>query len=104
MLILAHRGASKYAPENTLPAFRKALELGIDGVEFDVQLTRDKVPVVIHSDHLAPWTTTYEFVYRTPLRALETIDVGSVFGAAFAGERIPTLEAVLALLAERPPR
>ncbi|MBI2346418.1 MAG: hypothetical protein HYV03_05970 [Deltaproteobacteria bacterium] len=99
MLILAHRGASKYAPENTLPAFRKAIELEVDGVELDIQLTKDKVPVVLHSDKLTELTTTYLFAHATPLRALKTIDAGSPFSPAFAGERIPALDEVLALLA-----
>ena len=49
-LVWAHRGASGYAPENTLEAFRKAVEMGADGVELDVQLTKDGELVVIHDD------------------------------------------------------
>ncbi|HEY6042485.1 MAG TPA: glycerophosphodiester phosphodiesterase family protein, partial [Anaerolineae bacterium] len=52
MVILGHRGASAVAPENTLVAFRRALELGADGFEFDVTLTRDHVPIIIHDDTL----------------------------------------------------
>lgn len=98
-LIIAHRGASKYAPENTLPAFRRAIDLGVDGVELDLQLTHDKVAVVLHEETLTPFTTTYSTVSATPFRALKTIDIGSHFGSAFAGERIPTLDEVLECLA-----
>jgi glycerophosphoryl diester phosphodiesterase len=52
MIIWAHRGARRQAPENTLPAFRRAVELGAEGVEFDVQLSADGVPVVIHDETL----------------------------------------------------
>lgn len=97
--IIAHRGASKYAPENTLPALQKAIDLGVDAVEIDIQLTQDKVPVVFHNDDLLPFTTTYQFIHGTPLRSLKTVDVGSHFGTAFRGERIPTLEEALTLLA-----
>lgn len=100
--IIAHRGACKYAPENTIPAIRKAVALGVDGIEIDVQLTRDKVPVIIHSNELTPHTTTYDFVHRTALRALRTIDVGSHFAPDFYQERIPTLEEALEVL--RPSR
>ncbi|MBI4238502.1 MAG: glycerophosphodiester phosphodiesterase [Deltaproteobacteria bacterium] len=97
-LIIAHRGAAKYAPENTLPAFQKAIDLCVDGVELDLQLTKDKVPVVIHEETLTPFTTTYPTVQSAPLRALRTIDIGSHFGPAFAGERVPTLDEVLECL------
>ena len=53
-LIIGHRGASAIAPENTIAAFRLALAAGADGVEFDVRLTRDGIPVVIHGDNLEP--------------------------------------------------
>ncbi len=101
-LIIAHRGACKYAPENTLEAIAKAIELQVDGIEIDVHLSRDKVPVVIHSGELAAFTTTYDFVHRTPLRALKAIDVGSHFGASFRNASIPTLEEALTLLAPSP--
>ncbi|MGB4916244.1 MAG: glycerophosphodiester phosphodiesterase family protein, partial [Propionicimonas sp.] len=52
MMIWAHRGARRQAPENTLPAFRRAVELGAEGVEFDVQLSADGIPVVIHDETL----------------------------------------------------
>lgn len=98
MLIFAHRGASKYAPESTLAAFRTAIDQTADGVEFDLQLTKDKVPVVIHDHMLRAFTTSYVDVQSATVRAIKTLDVGSNFGPAFAGEKIPTLEEVLTLL------
>lgn len=97
-LIFAHRGACKYAPENTIPAFEKAIAMGAYGVEIDVRLTRDKVPVVIHSDELEEHTTTYGFVHSTSLRALKTIDIGSHFDSSFHTERVPTLAEALEVL------
>ena len=52
--IVAHRGANREAPENTLPAFRRAIEMGVQGIELDVQYTRDNVPVVRHDPTLDP--------------------------------------------------
>lgn len=101
-LIIAHRGACKYAPENTLEAIDKAMALHVDGIELDVHLSQDKVPVVLHSSELAAFTTTYDFVHRAPLRALKTIDVGTHFGEAFRQARIPTLEEALQRLAPSP--
>ncbi|MBI2343524.1 MAG: hypothetical protein HYV02_04245 [Deltaproteobacteria bacterium] len=101
-LVIAHRGACKYAPENTLSALTKAIALGVDGVEIDVQLTRDKVPVVLHENALHAVTTTYRFVHQTPLRALQTIDVGAPFGTQPTRERIPTLAEALETLRPSP--
>lgn len=77
----------------------KAIALQVDGIEIDVHLSHDKVPVIIHSGDLVEFTTTYDFVHRTPLRALKTIDVGSHFGEAFRHTRIPTLDEALQCLA-----
>lgn len=101
-LIFAHRGASTLAPENTLPAFAKAIELGADGVELDVHLTQDGVPVVLHDADLGRYTSSHRVVWDTPFRALQTIDVGRPFHADFTGTRIPTLTQVLTLLAASP--
>lgn len=108
-LIIGHRGASAVAPENTLAAFERALTDGADGIEFDVQLARDRVPVVIHDASLR----------RTGLRAgsiaalssveLGQVDVGTWFNLRYptlahplyADERIPTLASVFALTKER---
>jgi len=98
--IVAHRGASRSAPENTLAAFRRAHEEGARWVEFDVKLARDGEPVVIHDETLERTTTGRGRVAETPLAALRTFDAGAWFGPGFAGERIPLLDEVLDLLAE----
>lgn len=90
-LILAHRGMRREAPENTIPAFEKCLTAGIDGIEFDVMLSADKIPVVIHGNDLSDHTSTYSSVDTTPLVALQSLDV--------RGGTIPTFESVIKLLA-----
>lgn len=98
MLVYAHRGFSAQAPENTLASFQAALDAGADGVELDVTLSADGVPVVMHDDTLERTTTGHGLVWRQPLSLLRTLDAGVWFGPGFAGERVPTLEEVLALL------
>jgi len=93
---LAHRGFSGRAPENTLAAFRLAEEAGADGFEFDVQVTADGVPVVIHDEFVDRTTNGTGLVNRLTYAQLRQLDAGSWFGAAFAGEPIPTLEEVIA--------
>jgi len=95
-LILAHRGASHAAPENTLLAFHYAVTAGADGVELDVHLTADGVPVVIHDENVEATTEGSERVTGMTLAQVKTLDAGSYAGAAFAGTRVPTLEEVLA--------
>jgi glycerophosphoryl diester phosphodiesterase len=95
-LNIAHRGASAVAPPNTLAAFRRAADLGADGVELDVHLCADGVPVVIHDFTVDATTDGSGRVGDMPLAALRELDAGSRFDPAFAGERIPTLEEVFA--------
>lgn len=96
--IFAHRGASSDAPENTLPAFKLAIEQGADGVEFDVHLTSDKIPVVIH-DESADRTGTLGglIVQRTFDQWMES-DFGIWKKSSFTGTRLPSLSEVLELL------
>ncbi len=101
VLNIAHRGASAAAPPNTLAAFRKAAELGADGVELDVHLSADGVPVVIHDFTVDGTTDGTGRVRDLPLAALRELDAGSRFDPAFAGERIPTLEEVFAEIGGR---
>lgn len=99
-LIIAHRGARKYAPENTMPAFRKVLELDcVDGVEFDTLLTKDKVPVISHSNDLSELTATHSFIHDLTYKELQDVDAGSHFHPDFTGEKIPKLASVLELYA-----
>ncbi len=95
--VIAHRGARREAPENTLLAFQKAIDLGAGGIEFDVLLTSDKVPVVTHDDDLSVLTQVRGYVHATPFDTVRTLDVGSHFSAQFAGTTMPTLSEVLEL-------
>lgn len=97
-LIIAHRGASGHAPENTMTAFRQAVDLGADGLELDVTMSRDRRVVVIHDDTLDRTTTGKGLVHETEWRALHTLDAGRWFAPEFAGERIPLLQEVLELV------
>ncbi len=94
--VIGHRGAAAYAPENTLAGFRLAARLGVSWVEFDVQLTADDVPVVIHDARLDRTTDGIGRVRRTPLARLKRLDAGRWLAPGFAGERVPTLEEALA--------
>ncbi|NLE77650.1 MAG: glycerophosphodiester phosphodiesterase [Chloroflexi bacterium] len=100
-LFFGHRGARQAAPENTLAAFRRALEMGADGVELDVQLSSDGVPVVIHDWTLGRTTDGHGPVARHRAAGLQALDAGGWFAPEFSGERIPTLEEVLAELGTR---
>lgn len=101
VLNIAHRGASKVAPPNTLAAFVKAVELGADGIEFDVHLSADGVPVVIHDFAVDATTDGHGRVADMTLAQLKALDAGSRFDLAFAGERIPTLGEVLDAVGDR---
>lgn len=99
MQIIAHRGASGTCPENTLPAFRRAVELGAHMIELDVQLTRDGHPVVIHDQTLDRTTSGRGAVRRRTLAEIAVLDAGRWFAGRFAGARVPTLRDVLAEIA-----
>lgn len=94
-LNIAHRGASAAAPPNTLAAFKKAVELGADGIEFDVHFSADGVPVVIHDFTVDATTDGSGRVADLTLAQLKQLDAGTRFDPAFTGERIPTLDEVL---------
>jgi glycerophosphoryl diester phosphodiesterase len=94
-MVIAHRGASSYAPENTLAAFDLALRMGVHQIELDVQSTRDGHIIVMHDDTLNRTTDASGPVATHTLAALRELDAGSWFGSAFSGERIPTYEEVL---------
>jgi glycerophosphoryl diester phosphodiesterase len=100
-LNFAHRGASYEAPENTLAAFLLAVELGADGIEFDVQLSLDGEVVVIHDFALETTTDGEGRVCEKSLRELKRLDAGSHFDRAFADQRIPTLQEVIDAVGHR---
>ncbi|MGV8049337.1 MAG: glycerophosphodiester phosphodiesterase [Anaerolineaceae bacterium] len=93
-LIIAHRGASTLAPENTLAAFRLAYQLGADGIELDVMLSADNELVVIHDDSVNRTTNGSGKVAKMPFAALRELDAGSNFSQAFRGEKLPNLSEV----------
>ena len=95
MLVIAHRGASGYAPENTLAAFKRALALGATFIETDLQLSRDARFVAIHDDTVNRTTNGTGKVHDLSLADLRRLDAGSWFGSEFTGERIPTLDEIL---------
>jgi len=102
-LIIGHRGASRDAPENTIAAFDLAIEQHADGIEFDVQLSKDGVPVVIHDPMLRRTTSGRGPVRGHTLAELKQLDAGFWFdrafparaGPSYVGERIPTLAETL---------
>jgi glycerophosphoryl diester phosphodiesterase len=99
--VIAHRGASREAPENTLAAFDEALRQGCDAIECDVQLSRDGVPVVYHDRTLTRAGGGRRRVARLAVDELTRLDPGRRFDRCFEGEHIPTLEAVLERYARR---
>lgn len=101
VLNLGHRGASGHAPENTLAAVQAAMELGAEGVEIDVHLTRDYEVVLLHDDLLQRTTNGIGAVQDFDLVELKTLDAGSWFSLAYVSEPIPTLQQVLRLASNR---
>ncbi|MDZ7290776.1 MAG: glycerophosphodiester phosphodiesterase family protein [candidate division KSB1 bacterium] len=94
----AHRGASGYAPENTLAAFRLAMEMGAEMCELDVQQTADDRLVVMHDNTLDRTTNGKGNVWEMTLAELQKYDAGSWFDPRFAGETLPSLEQVVELV------
>lgn len=98
--VIGHRGAAASAPENTLASIRKAHEQGATWVEFDVKLTADGLPILMHDDRLERTTDGQGRVAQTTLAEIRVLDAGSWFGDAFRGERVPTFENALQLCAD----
>ncbi len=99
--VIAHRGASAHAPENTLAAFELAVAQGADAIEFDVKLTRDGHVVVLHDQTVDRTTDGRGDLREFPLEALRQLDAGARFADRFRGERIPTLEEVFEAVGRR---
>jgi glycerophosphoryl diester phosphodiesterase len=98
VLNIAHRGASGSFPENTLAAFRAAIEAGAEMCELDVQLTRDGAVVVIHDDTVDRTTDGTGAVAAMTLAEIKQLDAGVKFDNRFAGEPVPTLDQVFELV------
>ncbi len=94
MVIIAHRGSSGSAPENTLAAFRLAVKAGVDMIELDVRLTADRHLVVFHDRRLGRTVQGSGPVWTKTLAELRALDAGSWFGSRFRGENMPTLQEV----------
>jgi glycerophosphoryl diester phosphodiesterase len=101
ILRIAHRGAAGTRPELTRPAFERALELGVDMIELDVQLTRDGELVVLHDRQLGRTVAGSTPVRTHTLAELQGLDAGVWFAPTWAGAQVPSLDEVLALTAGR---
>ena len=101
VLNLGHRGASYDAPENTMPAFQLAAEMGADGIEFDVQLSKDNEAVIIHDFRVDKTTDGSGLVKTKTLAELKVLDAGSHFNPDFANTPPPTLAELLTTLGPR---
>jgi len=99
--IIAHRGASGHAPENTFAAFERAVELGARFIETDLQLTRDAQFVAIHDAYLDRTTNGHGAVHDRTLAELRELDAGKWFDREFMDQRIPTLEEILEFARKR---
>jgi glycerophosphoryl diester phosphodiesterase len=103
--VIAHRGASGCAPENTMAAFRRAVDLGARFIETDLQITRDARVIAIHDSTLDRTTSGKGQVHLQTLPQIRTLDAGAWFakdgGNPFAGERVPTLREILDFANER---
>ena len=94
-LSIGHRGASAYAPENTMAAFRKAYQIGADGIELDVQLSKDNHVIIMHDYRLDRTTTGKGLVSKKTLKELKSLDAGQWFSKDFKSEPILTLRELL---------
>jgi glycerophosphoryl diester phosphodiesterase len=93
-LVIAHRGASGYAPENTILAFQKAIDLAADMIEFDVRQNREGIPIVIHDKSLRRTTNGRGLIKKRTLAELRMLDAGQ-------GQTIPTLEEAINFIGEK---
>ena len=98
-LIIAHRGASFEAPENTIVSIEKAIGLGVDFIEFDVRLSSGGEPFLFHDETTWRTTSCKEKIYLSDLTTavIRSLDAGAWFGAEYDGHRVPSLEEVLAI-------
>lgn len=98
--IISHRGANRYAPQNTLPAFKKSIQLLSHGVETDVHMTKDGVPVICHNYTINDTSNGMGTLASYTLEDLKRFDFGAYFSPTFRGTPIPTLDEFLELIAE----
>lgn len=99
--IIAHRGSSTYAPENTIAAFELAVQQRANGIELDANLTKDGQIVVFHDSEVDRTTNGHGKILSMTLKELKSLDAGSYFDPAFSNEKIPTLEEVFEAVGRR---
>ena len=97
--IIAHRGVPHIAPENTMASFRTAIDMGVDGIETDVQMTKDGQLVLIHDEKLDRTTNGKGLVKDLTLKEIKELSAGEWFDAKYRDEKVPTLEEFLQLVA-----
>src|SRR5438067_360181 len=97
IVVIAHRGANKFAPENTLAAFRKAIELGCDYFELDVRRTKDGQLVLMHDGSVDRTTNGTGSVVDMTLAEIRALDAGTKRGEQWKGEKVPTFEEALTM-------
>ncbi len=99
--IVAHRGNSELAPENTEAAILKAIEQGIKHIEIDIQRTSDNILVLMHDNNIERTTDGVGLISEMTWEEVSSLDAGSYFSSEFAGEGVPTLNSILELVVER---
>jgi len=103
IIVEGHRGYAAKYPENTLISFEKAMELGVDAFEFDIWLSKDKIPVIMHDGNVQRITGVNKHLRDTTLEEIKELDAGSWKGEEFAGAKVPTLKEVLDLVKSKKP-
>lgn len=97
-VIYAHRGASGYAPENTMAAFEKAIELNSEGIEIDVQMSKDGHLIICHDEKVDRTTNGRGYIKDIYLKDIKLLDAGYKFNGDYIGEEIPTLSELMELI------
>lgn len=100
-LVVGHRGVKGFCPENTMASFRTAIALGVDGIEMDINMTKDGHLVVIHDTTVDRTTNGTGLVSDYTLEELKKLDAGIYYGTEFAGEKIPTFREFLELVQDK---
>jgi len=100
-LVFGHRGAAGHAPENTLISFSKALEMGCDGIELDVHLSKDNEIIVCHDERVDRTTDGIGFIKDLSTKEIKSLDAGKWYRGDYHGQSIPTLEEVIELIGDK---